>query len=77
MMVFMELVRKVRWQRESSNGKAVPYMFEELKSKPGYWTWVRYNVSKAYKADKDFLSKGYASFINAKKCGYKVVEAKL
>lgn len=65
---------KVRWQRESENGTAVPYMFEKHGDSP--WRWYRYNRSRMYKGDKDYLSKGYASFIAAKNAGY-IIELKV
>lgn len=66
-------MNKVRWQREA-NGTCVPYMFEEHNK---VWLWRRYTASKLHKPDKDYLSKGYASFIAAKKAGYEVVDAVL
>lgn len=66
-------MNKVRWQRES-NGTCVPYMFEEINK---VWAWRRYNVSKQHTPDKEYLSKGYASFIQAKNAGYELAEAKL
>lgn len=63
---------KVRWQRES-DGTCVPYMFEE---KNGRWAWYRYSASKACVPDHAYaISKGYASYVQARKMGYEVAEA--
>lgn len=65
---------KVRWQREE-NGSAVPYMFEDLGNKR--WGWIRYSASRIRQPDRDFLSKGYSSFLAAKKAGYLIDLPKL
>lgn len=62
---------KVKWVREE-NRTAVPYMYERGSS--GYFVWRRFNTSKCYIPDCGNFSKGYASFKNAVKLKYEVVE---
>lgn len=59
---------KVTWKREE-NGSAVPYMFECHNDR---WMWVRYNRSHVAIPDPDSYSKGYMSFLNAKKHNYQL-----
>jgi hypothetical protein len=62
---------KIKWVREENN-TAVPYIFEQGPS--GHFVWRRYNTAKCYVPDCGNFSKGFATFKNAIKLKYELVE---
>jgi uncharacterized membrane protein len=62
-------MNKVCWKREK-NGTCVPYIFEEIN---GHFCWRRYNTSSIYVPDTPNFSKGYLTFLKAKKLGFEII----